>query len=46
MLVSIAKTYGMPQTGNPDDIVEFGLRLYRLGIGNFDINPEEDTLLK
>ncbi len=45
-LIDIAKAYGMPQNGNIDDLIEFGLRMHRLGIADFDINTEENLIIK
>ena len=41
-LMQAAKRFGMAETGNIDDLIRFGMRLYKLGIVDYD--PEEEVL--
>ena len=44
-LFAIGKQFGMPTTGKMDDLIDFGVRMHRLGIIEF--NPEgEETLIR
>jgi len=44
MLLTIGKQLGMPTTGKIDDLIHFGLRMYQLGIIEFDPTEEESPI--
>lgn len=45
MLRETAERFGMPKTEKPEDLIEFGLKMHRLGIGNINIETEEPVIV-
>ncbi|MBR9683198.1 hypothetical protein GOV03_01540 [Candidatus Woesearchaeota archaeon] len=43
-LINAAKKFGLPENGDSEEIIKFGLRLYRLGIIEYDPQMEEGLL--
>lgn len=46
MLIELAKKFGMPTTGSIDDLIEFGIKMHRLGVANFEIPTEGELILE